>query len=348
MKEEVGLDVFQKLIQALDGRVQIYTQLPASLRGVALEHLHAGYVDGEYIWYAASELSGKQLYMAGQIEHLSRAERYLLQMAIRAIPMSESSGQNWERKISDALHEPLEPYGSAIRIEDEVENILVPWNWPVYLISLRPDERSTAEIVGEVSKNFESLADDTDLVVHIVVEPSMIVGVISLHKSTEAPAFSGLEIAEALVDGLMSESFVKVRAIYSESIRSFPELLRMVKRMHYIFQAAERFQVEQPVYSVRGIGFFELLFTTKSQLRQAYTDHILPPSILNALGTELEQTVMMFIQNNLNMSETARQLYLHRNSLLYRIERIKELTGYDIRMFRDAVTVWVALLLKRL
>ena len=344
----MGLNAFQELIKELDGRVQVYTQLPTSLRGVSLEHLQGGYPYGDYIWYAAADLSGKPLYLAGKFEHLSRSERYLLRMAIRAIPLTSYDGQSWEQKIAEALHEPLEPYGSAIRIEDEVENILVPWNWPVYMVSLRPDERSTVEIVGEVSRNFESLADDTELMVNMVIDPSMIVGVISLHKAADAQAFSGLEIAEALVHGLMSESFVKVRAIYSDAIRSFPELLRMVKRMHFIFQAAERLQVEQPVYSVRGIGFFELLFTTKSQLRQAFIDHILPPSILLALGAELEQTVMTFIQNNLNMSETARQLYLHRNSLLYRIERIKELTGYDIRLFQDAVTVWTALLLKRL
>ena len=135
------LNAFQELIRELDGRVQVHTQLPAEMRGVSLEQLQAGYAHGEYIWYAASDLSGKQLYLAGKSERLTRSERYLLRLAVHAIPMSSASGQSWEQKIADALHEPLEPYGSAIRIEDEIEAIMVPWNWPIYLISLRPDER---------------------------------------------------------------------------------------------------------------------------------------------------------------------------------------------------------------
>lgn len=176
----------------------------------------------------------------------------------------------------------------------------------------------------------------------------MIVGIFSTQRGAEIQALASAEIAQALVDGVMTESFLKTKSVYSEVIRSFPELLRVVKRMHFIFQAAERFVIEKAVYSVRGIGFYELLFSIKSQLRQSYSDHVLPSTTLNALGSELEQTVMTFVQNNLNMSETARQLYLHRNSLIYRIERIKELTGFDIRFFQDAVTIWTALLLKRM
>ena len=116
----MGLNAFQELIKELDGRVQVYTQLPTSLRGVSLEHLQGGYPNGDYIWYAATDLSGKPLYLAGKSEHLSRSERYLLRMAIRAIPLSSYDGQNWEQKIAEALHEPLEPYGSAIRIDSRI------------------------------------------------------------------------------------------------------------------------------------------------------------------------------------------------------------------------------------
>ncbi len=313
---------------------------------MTLDQLQAGYAHEEMIWYAV-DAWGQVFYLVGKNDHLTRSEKLLLRMAVRAIPQSDINPQSWEQKISDALCEPLEPYDSAMRIEDEIENFAVPWKWPIYAIGVRPEKRSTLEMIGEVAKGFEWFADSAGMQVHMVTDPALIMGVISFRKTAETKTFSGIEIAHALVDRLMSAAVVNVRSIHSDVIRSFPELLRTAKRMNYIFQTAERFQLPQSVYSIRGIGVFELLFAIKSQLRQAYTNHVLSPSALTVLGSELEQTVLTFIQNNLNMSETARQLYLHRNSLLYRIERIKELTGYDIRVFQDAVTVWTALLLKK-
>ena len=64
----------------------------------------------------------------------------------------------------------------------------------------------------------------------------------------------------------------------------------------------------------------------------------------NIFDEEILSTVNQFFENNLNISETARQLYVHRNTLVHRLERIQKLTGLDVRMFEDALTLKIALM----
>ena len=58
-------------------------------------------------------------------------------------------------------------------------------------------------------------------------------------------------------------------------------------------------------------------------------------------------TIQKFFENNLNVSETSRKLFVHRNTLVYRLEKIKKLTGLDLREFDDAIVFKVALMVKK-
>ena len=68
---------------------------------------------------------------------------------------------------------------------------------------------------------------------------------------------------------------------------------------------------------------------------------------IDALDQETLFTINKFFENNLNVSETARKLFVHRNTLVYRLEKIKKLTGLDLREFDDAITFKVALMVKK-
>ena len=68
---------------------------------------------------------------------------------------------------------------------------------------------------------------------------------------------------------------------------------------------------------------------------------------IDALDHEPWFTINKFFENNLNVSETARKLFVHRNTLVYRLEKIRKLTGLDLREFDHAITFKVALMVKR-
>lgn len=300
-------------------------------------------------WHFVGSASGEGLYAAFADGALTDGEFRLLRLALRALPAIGTDPPHWEAKVQETLHSAVEPYPVAVRIDDDLEEIGVPWAWPVFLVVASPRLSLLGEAAAEVRRMFDSLADGLDEKPHVVVDNHVIVGVFPLPAGDpDGLESTPEETAKALVDGLMSESFLDVRAVFSSSLKSFPELLLTLRRLLFLAQAAQSFQPEERVLSVRGIGIYELLYTLRPIVRQAYAKHVLPPVTLSALGAELEQTVMTFVQCDLNVSEAARQLYLHRNSLIYRIERIRELTGFDIRRFDHAATVWSALLMRRL
>lgn len=326
----------------------ISSTVPSSLRTNDRLVSEEGCLYEGRLWHAISLPGGSSLYVNYEPGHVSQAEWLLLKMVLRSHMDRALAGgiPIWEELLHDALQGPIEPFGGPIRIDDEWEDVSVPFSWPAFLIGLRGIGGETHELAAEARATFESLAETVDMRPVVVADPQIVLAIFPPAGDRESGLAEG--IASALIDGLMSESFVETRAIWSDPIRSFPELVRTARRMVHILQTAEHFLDECRVLSVRGLGVYELLFAVRPQLRQAFADHVLPAGALAALGAELEQTVTVFVACDLNVSETARQLYLHRNSLLYRIERIRELTGYDIRHFADAVTVWSALLFKRL
>ena len=95
-------------------------------------------------------------------------------------------------------------------------------------------------------------------------------------------------------------------------------------------------------YSELGIG--RLIYQLPVNLCQIYIQEIFGDDIPKELDDEMLMTINKFYHNNLNVSETARQMYVHRNTLVYRIERLKEATGLDIRTFDDALTLKIALM----
>ena len=68
---------------------------------------------------------------------------------------------------------------------------------------------------------------------------------------------------------------------------------------------------------------------------------------IDSLDQETLFTIQKFFENNLNVSETSRKLFVHRNTLVYRLEKIKKLTGLDLREFDDAIVFKVALMVKK-
>ncbi len=305
---------------------------------------------GNYVWFLVEEKEGTFIYAFLEKERMSSTEWELLHLVLlREQEHEQENRSQWQNRLVSILRESPEAFAAAMRIEDDLEDISVPWAWPVFLISVRPKDRTVQKINAEVKRTLESLVQNVDETPFVVTDTTLLLGIFPISpKDRELNEGIMQETACALVDGLISESFVEARVVWTSAIRSFPELLRTAQRMLYLTLTAERFVPEQRVLSLRGLGMYELLYSIKPQLGQAYAEHVLPLPALATLGNELEQTVTMFIECDLNISETARRLYLHRNSLLYRIERIRDLTGYDIRRFDDAVTVWSALLLRRM
>ena len=78
-----------------------------------------------------------------------------------------------------------------------------------------------------------------------------------------------------------------------------------------------------------------------------FIDEIFKEETLDSIDEETLITIRTFFENNLNLSETSRQLYIHRNTLVYRLDKLQKSTGLDLRVFEDAITFKIALMVVR-
>lgn len=104
------------------------------------------------------------------------------------------------------------------------------------------------------------------------------------------------------------------------------------------------FYVEANTISYANLGIGRLIYQIPISLCEMFLQEVFGENIPEMFDEETTITINKFFENNLNISETARQLYVHRNTLVYRLERIEKALGLDIRTFEDAMLFKIALM----
>ena len=107
------------------------------------------------------------------------------------------------------------------------------------------------------------------------------------------------------------------------------------------------FDTEKNVINYESLGIGRLIYQLPTTLCEMFLQEVFKRGSLESLDRETLQTIHAFFDNNLNVSETSRKLFVHRNTLVYRLEKIKKLTGLDLREFEHAITFKVALMVKK-
>ena len=107
------------------------------------------------------------------------------------------------------------------------------------------------------------------------------------------------------------------------------------------------FDNEKSVISYENLGIGRLIYQLPSTLCEMFLQEVFKKGSLESLDHETLMTIQAFFENNLNVSETSRTLFVHRNTLVYRLDKIKKVTGLDLREFEHAITFKVALMVKK-
>lgn len=150
-------------------------------------------------------------------------------------------------------------------------------------------------------------------------------------------------IAGSLVDNLFAEAMIKVRVGYGNPTDVLPKITESYQEAKMALEVGRLFYVEKEIMAYDRLGIGRLIYQLPMSLcemfiREVFGDEV--PQILD--DEEAMSTISKFFENNLNISETARQLYVHRNTLVYRLERIEKSIGLDIRTFDDAMIFKIA------
>ena len=160
-------------------------------------------------------------------------------------------------------------------------------------------------------------------------------------KSGET-AESMRQIARTIVDTLNMEALTHVQLSYSSVIDTLADLSSAFRETSLALQVGKLFYSEQTVFPYNELGIGRLIYQLPVSICERFLEEIFGKKIPEAFDDETTATINRFFQNNLNIAETSRQLHMHRNTLIYRLEQIQKRTGLDLRTFEDAMTFKIA------
>ena len=155
------------------------------------------------------------------------------------------------------------------------------------------------------------------------------------------------ELAAGIAETLNAEFFTKVSIGISSVVDGLKDLARAYKEARISLEVGKVFDTEKNIVSYENLGIGRLIYQLPTTLCEIFLDEVFKRGSLDSLDRETLMTVQSFFENNLNVSETSRKLFVHRNTLVYRLEKIRKLTGLDLREFEHAVTFKVALMVKK-
>ena len=155
------------------------------------------------------------------------------------------------------------------------------------------------------------------------------------------------KIAQLISQTVEQELNVKVIIGIGTIVGHIRDLARAYKEAGVAIDVGKVFDTEKGVINYENLGIGRLIYQLPTTLCQMFLQEVFKKNPIDALDQETLLTINKFFENNLNVSETARKLFVHRNTLVYRLEKIKKLTGLDLREFDDAITFKVALMVKK-
>lgn len=152
------------------------------------------------------------------------------------------------------------------------------------------------------------------------------------------------EIANMLISTLNTEAMINVRVAYGTIINELNEVSESYKEAGIALEVGRIFYSERSLLAYKELGIGRLIHQLPESLCEMFLEEVFGDKDETFLDEETLLTVDKFFENNLNVSETARQLFVHRNTLVHRLEKIQKYTGLDVRIFEDALTFKIALM----
>ena len=156
-----------------------------------------------------------------------------------------------------------------------------------------------------------------------------------------------LKIAEMIEKKLEEELSLKTVIGIGTPARHLRELPDRYKEALISIDVGRVFDAEKNIINYESLGIGRLIYQLPTTLCEIFLSEVFKRNPIEALDSETLFTIDKFFENSLNVSETSRKLFVHRNTLVYRLEKIKKITGLDLREFDHAIIFKVALMVKK-
>ncbi len=155
------------------------------------------------------------------------------------------------------------------------------------------------------------------------------------------------QLANSIVDTLSSEFYTRCYVGIGTVVEGMKDLARSFKEAQIALDVGKVFDTDKNIVRYDNLGIARLIYQLPTTLCDIFLREVFKKGSIESLDHETLFTIQKFFENNLNVSETSRKLFVHRNTLVYRLEKIKKITGLDLREFEDAIVFKVALMVKK-
>ena len=186
-------------------------------------------------------------------------------------------------------------------------------------------------LFGGKSKDFVTAVDEKNIIV--VKEVADNEGYEELGKT-----------AEVIVNLFRPDADTDVHVAYGTIVNEIKEVSRSYKEARMALDVGKIFFEERDVIAYSTLGIGRLIYQLPIPLCKMFIKEIFDGKSPDDFDEETLTTINKFFENSLNVSETSRQLYIHRNTLVYRLDKLQKYTGLDLRVFEDAITFKIALM----
>ena len=154
-------------------------------------------------------------------------------------------------------------------------------------------------------------------------------------------------IARQITDTVVSEAMVNIRLGIGNIATNIRDIAKSYKEARIALEVGKVFDEEKNIINYDNLGIARLIYQLPTTLCDLFLSEVFKKESIDSLDQETLYTIQKFFENNLNVSETSRQLYVHRNTLVYRLDKVRKITGLDLRIFDHAIVFKVALMVKK-
>ena len=186
-------------------------------------------------------------------------------------------------------------------------------------------------LFGGKSKDFVTAVDEKNIIV--------------VKELSENEKYEDLEkTAEVIINLFRGDPNNDVHVSYGTIVNELKEVSRSYKEARMALDVGKIFFEERDVIAYSQLGIGRLIYQLPIPLCKMFIKEIFDGRSPDDFDEEILSTIHKFFENSLNVSETSRQLYIHRNTLVYRLDKLQKSTGLDLRVFEDAITFRIALM----
>ena len=216
-----------------------------------------------------------------------------------------------------------------LHIDTEVRRV-------IFIIETKNEKDSSAldnvrSLLGNKAKDFVTAVDEKNIIIVKEVD------------ANDSYAELG-RIAQNIYDILKNEGEEDILIAYGTVVNDIKEVSKSYKEAKLALDVGKIFFSDRRVIAYSTLGVGRLIYQLPIPLCKMFIREIFEGKSPDDFDEETLTTINKFFENNLNVSETSRQLYIHRNTLVYRLDKLQKSTGLDLRVFEDAITFKIALM----